>query len=352
MNRREMLLAAGSAALLARLADAAAPVPNPNGRRGVGAAPAGFGARTRANKAATPPVDWIDYCHSLGFGGTETQAPPAAPEEIAKLRDKLQTYNMYAIFNVRLPMTDADLPAFDAGVKAAQQCGGYGLHAAMTGRRYEVFNDFAAFKTSFEQNKAVVERAEPVLRKYKMKLALENHKGWRSPEQAAWLKKLGSEYVGVHLDFGNNLALCEDPMMTLDNLLPYTFSGHIKDMSLQPSEEGFLLSEVPMGEGFLDLRTMVSKLRAKDPNLPLDIETITREPLKIPVYTNKYWATFDDSYSPLPGRDLARVLDLVRKNPPKASVPHTAALSPADQLKLEDENNLASLLYARKNLGL
>ena len=352
MTRRELLMAAGSAALFSSVANAAPVVPNPNGRRGVGAAPAGFGQRVRANRAATPPVDWIEYCHSLGFGAVETQVPPTTPEEIASMRDKIQTYDMHVIFNVRLPQNAADLPAYEAGIKAVQQVGGYGTHAAMTGRRYEVFNDFETFRKSFEQNKATIEMVEPILRKYKVKLAIENHKGWRSAEQAAWLKKLSSEYVGVHFDFGNNVSLCEDPMMTLDNLLPYTFSGHIKDMSVQPDPNGFLLSEVVLGDGFLDLKTMVDKLRKKNPEMPLDIETITREPLKIPVYTSRYWVTFDDSYSPLPGRDLARVLEIVQKNPPKKPVPATAGLSPAAQLKLEDDNNMASLIYARKNLGL
>ena len=59
------------------------------------------------------------------------------------------------------------------------------------------------------------------------------------------------------------------------------------------------------------------------------LEMITREPLKIPVFTKKYWATFDDSYSPLPGRDLARILEIVRTTPPKTPLTKTAGLSPA-----------------------
>ena len=31
------------------------------------------------------------------------------------------------------------------------------------------------------------------------------------------------------------------------------------------------------------------------------LEMITREPLKIPVFTKKYWATFDDSLQPAAG---------------------------------------------------
>ena len=46
---------------------------------------------------------------------------------------------------------------------------------------------------------------------------------------------------------------------------------------------------------------MVATLRQKDPNMAFDLEMITRDPLKIPVFTDKYWVTFDDSYSPLAG---------------------------------------------------
>lgn len=347
-----MLIAAGSATASLSRITAAATVNNPYGKKGLGAAPTGFGARRRANSEAKPPVEWIDYCHNLGLGGIETSAPPTDPDGIARYRDKIASYDMHVIFNVRLPNTEADIPAFEAGVKAASQIGAYGLHAAMTARRYEVIDSVEAFKKSFEKNQQSVALAAPVLAKYKMRLAIENHKGWRAAEQAAWLKRLGSEYVGVHLDFGNNVSLCEDPMQTLDTLLPYVMSGHIKDMSVEPYDDGFLLSEVALGDGFLDLKTMVKKLRQKDPNMVLDLETITRDPLKIPVFTAKYWASFDDSYSPLPGRDLANTLVLVKKNPPKKPLPRISGLTPTEQLRLEDQNNLASIQYARQNLGL
>jgi 3-oxoisoapionate decarboxylase len=351
MTRRELLMAAGSApAFLSNISAGA--TGNPYGKRGLGAAPTGFAARMRANREATPPVDWIDYCHSLGLGGAETSAPPTDPEAINKYRDKIASYDMHVIFNVRLPNTAADVPAFEAGVKAAREIGAYGLHAALTPRRYEALDSVEGFRKSVQKNQQSVALAEPVLRKYKIRLAIENHKGWRSAEQAAWLKRAGSEYVGVHLDFGNNISLCEDPMQTLDTLLPYVVSGHIKDMAVQSYEDGFLLSEVPLGEGLLDLKTMVKKLRQKDPNMALDLEMITRDPLKIPVFTDKYWATFDDMESPLPGRDLARTLLLVKKNPPKKPLPVVTGLTAAQRLKLEDDNNLASIQYARQNLGL
>jgi hypothetical protein len=55
---------------------------------------------------------------------------------------------------------------------------------------------------------------------------------------------------------------------------------------------------------------------------------ITREPLKIPVLTKKYRATFDDSYSPLPGRDLTGILEIVRTTKLKQPLTTTAGSQP------------------------
>ena len=353
-TRRDLFASAAAGVMavsaIAPRAFAADAVANPKGKLGLGVAPAGFGQRSRANAAAK--VEMIDWAHDNGYGGLETRLPPADPEAARQFRNKLETYNMRAIFDIPLPANDAAVPAFEANVKAAVEAGAYGLHAALTQRRYEEFNDFDTFWARFRTIKATVARAEPILARHKLRLALENHKGWRSLEQAAWMKELGSPWVGVHLDFGNNIALCEHPTETMNNLLPYIFSAHIKDMAVEPYEDGFLLSEVALGDGLLDLKGMVAALRGKDPSIMFDLEMITREPLKIPVFTEKYWATFDDPRSPLPGHDLAKTLEMVRKNPPKKAVPHTTGLSPEAALKLEDDNNRASLEYARKNLGL
>jgi sugar phosphate isomerase/epimerase len=354
-----MFAAAGTAALFVQTG-AADTIANPKGKRGLGGAPAGFGARNGgaarggagrgAGGGGPRPFsdEFLDYCHNLGLGGAELTSPPTGPDAIAKLRDKMQSYNMYVLFDIPLPRSSADVERFDGQVKAASEVGAYGLHAALTQRRYEQFNSLAEYQKSFEQNQAVVALAEPVLRKYRMRLALENHKGWRAVEQAAWMKRLGSEFVGVHFDFGNNISFLEDPMFTMETLMPWIFSCHIKDMSVQAYDKGFLLSEVPLGDGLLDLKKMVDTLRAKNPDMPMDLETITRDPLEIPIYTDKYWATFED----IPGRQVARMMEIVEKNPPKKPLPRTTGLDPAARKKLEEDNNLACIRYARENLGL
>ena len=318
----------------------------------MGGAPTAFSVRMQAARRGGKTFDMVEHCHGLGLAGVQTNPPAMDAEAIKKFRERIEGYKMHLICDPRLPRQESDMAAFDAQVKAYKEAGAMAFHAAMTGRRYEDFDSLEPFKKMFEQCQKSVELAEPVLRKYRVRLGVENHKGWRSAEQVAWLKRLGSEWVGVCLDLGNNLSLCEDPMDTVRTLAPLTVFAHIKDMAVEEYEDGFLLSEVPMGEGMLDLKQIVGILRAKDPNMVFDLENITRDPLKIPVFTTKYWATFDDSYSPLPGRDLAKVLALVKKNRPKKPLPRITGLSPEAQVQAEDDNNKKCIEYARQNLAM
>jgi len=347
MTRRDVLaLACGSPALLASVSDSALEDP-PR----MGAAPMAFWQRIQASRSGGQPFDIIEHCHKLGLAGVQMNPPSTDPDAIRLLRARLERYQMHLICDPQLPRHKSDIASFEAQVRAYKSAGAIAFHAALTGRRYEDFDSFGAWKTMFEAVQGSVELAEPVLRKYRVRLGIENHKGYRAAEQVVWLKRLSSEYVGVCFDFGNNLSLCELPMETLQTLLPYVFFTHIKDMAVEDYEDGFLLAEVPLGEGILDLKEMVRLLRQKDTNIIFELEMITRDPLKIPVYMPKYWATFDDSYSPLPGRDLAKTLALVRKNKPKAPLPRVADLNSGERIKLEDENNLKCIAWARQNLA-
>jgi hypothetical protein len=97
---------------------------------------------------------------------------------------------------------------------------------------------------------------------------------------------------------------------------------------------------------------MVAAIKRQNPEIPFDLEIITRDPLKIPVFTDKYWVTFDDAASPLPGRDLAHILGIVMQKGSKRPLPHVAGLNLTDQLKMEDENIRKSIEYAGQHLNL
>jgi len=75
---------------------------------------------------------------------------------------------------------------------------------------------------------------------------------------------------------------------------------------------------------------------------------ITRDPLKIPCLTQKYWVTMKST----PVQDLAAALAMVRRNAAKESLPRISGLDTDQQLALENENVRASAGYARQHLDL
>lgn len=349
MTRREMM--AGTGSVLASLTLAGVPglaaAQAPPRLRNMGGEGPGFRFRSRAGN-----FDIVEHCHSLGLGVARIRVPEGGAEAVRALRQKLDRLEMRVIVSVSPPQSDADVPEYEANIRAAAELGAVTTHASFTGRRYEEFDSFEAFWQDFQMHKRSVERAEPILRRHRVRLAIENHKGWRAAEHAEWVTAIGSEYVGVCYDFGNNVALCEDPAETFRLLAPLTFYVSFKDVGVEMYEDGFLVSEVALGDGILDLPAMVKELQTRDPDMVFALEMITRDPLQIPVFTPGYWATFDDPRSLLPGRDLARILDIVRSSPPKTGLVRIEGLSPAEGLALEDRLINRSIEFVRANLNL
>src|SRR5262249_48971045 len=153
---------------------------------------------------------------------------------------------------------------------------------------------------------------------------------------------------GICLDTGNSIALLEDPMQVVEAYAPWALTTHFKDMGVAESEDGFLLSEVPLGEGFLDLKRIVETLRRARPEVRINLEMITRDPLRVPCLTPKYWLTLEK----VPGRDLAETLAGVRKHKFPRPLATISGLSRTEQLRIEDDNVRRSLQFARENLRL
>ncbi|MFB3776486.1 MAG: sugar phosphate isomerase/epimerase family protein [Bryobacteraceae bacterium] len=316
----------------------------------LGATPAAFGARAKGT-GGTRPFDVVERCRELGLGGVETTLQAIELDLAAKLGQRIRALGLDLILeSPPLPVEEGQLYRYDFALGACKAAGARCLRTALGGRRYEQFESATAFQRGFERLKSQVSLAVPMLEKNRVRLAIENHGDWRAAELANWLDRLGCEYVGVCFDFGESMALCEDPMDTLRTLNPYIFMCHIKDVAVDSYEDGFLMSEVPLGEGILNLKEMVRMLRSKDPAMPFYLDGATRDPVKVPVSTAGYRGFFSDKYSPLPDKDVANVLELVRKNRPKTPLPQVSGLSPAAAVKLEDERNQRSIEWARKNL--
>jgi hypothetical protein len=137
-------------------------------------------------------------------------------------------------------------------------------------------------------------------------------------------------------------------METAKAYAPWTITTHLKDMAVAEYDDGFLLAEVPFGEGFLDLQAIIALIDKARPRVRWNLEMITRDPLRVPCLTPKYWVTMND----VSGRRLANMLALVKKKKPAAPLPTVSKLSLAEQIDLEEANVRKCFKFARENLEL
>jgi len=189
----------------------------------------------------------------------------------------------------------------------------------------------------------------PIVEKHRIPLAIENHKDWLIPHMLERLKHIGSEYVGVCIDTNNSFALLEDPMDVVEAYAPWAHAVHLKDMAVCEYQDGFLLADVALGEGALDLRGIVEIILKAKPGMKFSAEMSTRNPLKVPCLGEKYWATLGD----VPGVNLARAMRYVRAHASaKETLPNIDNLSLDEQVKLEEQNIRKCLRYAAEHLNL
>jgi sugar phosphate isomerase/epimerase len=348
-NRRQFLAAAVALPFAPALVEAL----GADRSKRLGVVQYSFALRLAAERAAAKtgladPLTFLEHCHEMGAGGVQINLGTRDLEYLATLRKKAEAHGMDLEGTIRLPKDDADCERFATEVRCARDAGIKVLRTVLLGgRRYEQFSRRDDFRHACAQVEQSVQLAEPIVAKNDLLLAIENHKDYRAGELMDLLRRLDSHHVGVCVDTGNSIALLEEPLEVVRALAPRAFTVHLKDMAVTECDDGFLLAEVPLGEGFLDLPKMIALLREARPEIRFNLEMITRDPLRVPCLTEQYWASATAS-----GRDLARTLKMVRKHKPAQPLPRIRGRGPKDQIAIEEENVRKSLAYAREHLDL
>jgi sugar phosphate isomerase/epimerase len=283
----------------------------------------------------------------VGAAGAHGGMPDITFDWAARTRRMKDDLDMYLEIQTFLPR--GDTAEFEHAVKVAKAAGATSLRAVcLLGRRYELMATLDDWKQAIAGFHAQIAAAVPIVERHRMPLGIENHKDWRVDQQVALLGRYDSEYLGVCLDTGNNLAVLDDPIETVEKLAPWTFNVHFKDMAMEEYESGFLLSEVPLGEGVLDLPRIVDTIRRARPDVRFSLEMIVRDPLPVPCLTERYWASFEE----VNGVHLARALARIRATSRGQPLPRISGLDPEQRLALEHELVDRSIRYAREQLGL
>ncbi len=295
----------------------------------------------------TDAISFHRYARGLGAEGVQTALRSKDAAVARQMRALVEQDGGCYEGELRLPKNENDLADFETDVRLHREAGASVARGVFTGgRRYEIFKsseDFRVFRAQAEKSLALI---EPVLRKHQLKLAIENHKDHTADELAALMRKISSEWIGVLVDTGNNIALLEDPHAAVEALAPFAMSVHFKDMAAQPCADGFLLSEVPLGTGALDLPRIVATLAKANRTLVFNLEMATRDPLRVPCLTDGYFTTF-------PERKAARLdamMQWVKANPPKQAPPSVIGKKTDTILAEEETNNRQGLGWMKKQL--
>ena len=128
------------------------------------------------------------------------------------MRTKVEATGGWYEGDVPLPKTAGELGAFNNDVRLVNEAGGTVARTVLTGiRRYEGFKTMAEFKDFRNHGEQTLRLAEPILKKHRVRLALENHKDQVAAELIELLGHFSSEWIGVCVDTGNNISLLEEP---------------------------------------------------------------------------------------------------------------------------------------------
>ena len=293
------------------------------------------------------PLAFSEHANPLGAAGFQPRIATPPPAALDELKESVARHGMYLEGIIALPKDDADVARFEAEVVAAGRAGASVVRTVcLSGRRYEQFTTRQQFDEFAERSWKSLVLAEPIVARHQVRLAVENHKDWRIEEMLGWLKRLDSPWVGVCLDTGNSIALVEEPHAVVEAYAPWTMTTHLKDMGVAEYDDGFLLAEVPLGAGYLDLRWIVATLRRRRPEVRLNLEMITRDPLRVPCLREAYWATM----SHVRAAELADALSRVRKHRFAGELPVVSKLPHREQLQAEADNIDRSLSYAEQKL--
>jgi sugar phosphate isomerase/epimerase len=294
------------------------------------------------------PLTFLKHCREVGAGGMQASLGVLDAARVKTLREFAAEHSLFIDGIVNPPKDDADLARFEAEIRTAAEVGALAVRTVvMPGRRYEQFKSLAEVREAEARAVKMLELAAPIVTKHRVKLAVENHKDQRIDERLTLYKHLSCEYIGATVDTGNSFALLDDPYGAIEALAPYAFTVHFKDQGLREYEQGFLLADIPLGQGGFDMKRIAAILQRAKPDIRMVLEHITRDPLKVTCLTDSYWATMPS----VSGADLARTLLFVRKHPSK-SLQDVGSLSLDQQVELEDANIATSLKYAREELGI
>ncbi|HEX4261402.1 MAG TPA: sugar phosphate isomerase/epimerase family protein [Acetobacteraceae bacterium] len=212
--------------------------------------------------------DFLDRAHVLGVAGVSLECcylPAPTDDFLARLRARLAELGIEPVWawghpnglgSGTLPEAAADLVRH---LDAARRVGAGVMRICGGGRRTR--------PASWSEHKA---RLVPMLRRLcddaeraGVVMAIENHIDMLGHEMAELIEAVGSPWLGVCLDTGNNLRMGEDASAVVRLLAPLARATHVKSLVRRDGDPAAFATwpSVPLGEGAVDIAEVLRVLR-------------------------------------------------------------------------------------------
>lgn len=166
-----------------------------------------------------------------------------------------------------------------------------------------------------------------------VKLAVENHGGdLQAREMKMMVEAVGTDVMGVCLDSGNPVWMLEDPHMTLEMLIPYAETCHVRDSAVWKVPDGIAVRWVNMGDGNVDIDGWIKTFIQAKPGLPIIFENlVSGNPRVHAIYNPQFW----DNWRKMPAWEFSRFLAIAEKGTPKPATPRPDGKT-AGQQRIDD----------------
>lgn len=311
-----------------------------------------FKQAAQANETKEPAIPaekYIDLCKSFGGDGCQFDFSLLSltdEDYLKRLRRSLEDKGMFLELSMPAQWL-ADQSTLTNAAAVAKELGATRIRVAINGRRYEDFSSLKQWKDFYSHWFEVMRQAEPLLKGQGLTVGIENHGDWMADELVEILRQISSPHLGACVDFGNSLALLEDPLEVARKLSPYAVTSLLKDMTISSTEEGFILTEVPLGQGIIPLAKIMEILRRGRSDIHFCLEMVTRDPWIVPFKKDKYWVTYEEKNE----ERIEKFKTSILGKASSTSLPKISGMSSPRVLAVEDDNIRKSVSYAKRTLG-
>lgn len=248
----------------------------------------------------------MDMAVEQGLAGVEfppdSCIPDLEPETIQQARAYAEKRNLFIV-------TDGgqvELEMFKRLIPVAGALGSNTLRVVMSGVLGGDRRPLSGrWREHLKHCQDILREALPLADDHGVCIALENHSDATSEDMLWMCETLDSNYIGITLDVGNVLAVCEEPMGYTERLMPHLRNIHLKDYTLHPTDEGYRMARCALGKGVVDFPALLSMIDAHRPKITKTIELGAIYARHVRMLADDYWAEY-------PARDIREMLPHLR----------------------------------------